>query len=61
MLQVNLHTILLQKDWRHNYYIQPFDRVVVPRNQWARFCDCLPGFWRRLVMRQKGNGANSIP
>jgi len=49
VLHVNLLAVLWEKDWRQNVYIQPFDRVVVPRNPWACLRDCLPGFWRRVL------------
>ncbi|MCS7166249.1 MAG: polysaccharide biosynthesis/export family protein [Gemmatales bacterium] len=49
ILHVNLVTLILEKDRRQNIYIQPYDRVVVPRHAWARLRDCLPKSWAQFL------------
>ncbi|MCS7161649.1 MAG: polysaccharide biosynthesis/export family protein [Gemmatales bacterium] len=49
ILQVNLVALILEKDRRQNIYIHPYDRIIVPRNAWARLCDCLPKSWSQFL------------
>jgi polysaccharide export outer membrane protein len=65
IVAVDLVALFLENDQRQNVYVQPYDRIVVPRNRWASLRACLPTAWAQWFAwwsaSYQGSGVNSSP